>query len=46
MKKVFFDTWGWAAIAHKDDMHHSEILSFYRTFLLRKGIPDFSSFIV
>lgn len=39
MKKVFFDTWGWVAIAHKNDTHHEEVVSFYESFILNKGIP-------
>ena len=39
MKRVFFDTWGWVAIAHKDDAHHERVISFYKTFLLNKGLP-------
>lgn len=39
MKKLFFDTWGWVAIAHKNDDNHNKVFSFYKTFLLNKGIP-------
>ena len=46
MKKVFFDTWGWAAIANKNDTHHEKIASFYKTFLLKKGIPVTTDYIL
>jgi len=46
MKKVFFDTWGWVAIAHEDDTHHSDVFSFYKTFLLRKGIPVTTDYVL
>ena len=46
MKKVFFDTWGWVAIAHKNDSHHSEVVSFYNKFLINNGIPVTSDYIL
>ena len=46
MKKVFFDTWGWVALAHKDDDHHDEALSFYRSFLLKEGLPVTTDYVL
>lgn len=46
MKKVFFDTWGWVAIAHKDDDHHGEVLSFYKTYLLKQGVPYTTDYVL
>ncbi len=46
MKKVFFDTWGWVAIAHKDDTHHTRVFSFYKSFLFKKGIPVTTDYIL
>ena len=46
MKKVFFDTWGWAAIANKNDTHHEKITSFYKTFLLKKGVPVTTDYVL
>ena len=46
MKKIFFDTWGWVAIAHKDDTHHKEVASFYKTFLRDKGIPFTTEYVL
>ena len=46
MKKVFFDTWGWVAIAHKNDTSHAKVLSFYKTFLIKKGIPVTTDYIL
>ena len=46
MKKVFFDTWGWAAIANKNDTHHEKIASFYKTFLLKKGVPVTTDYVL
>lgn len=45
MKRVFFDTWGWVAIAHKDDAHHERVVSFYKNFLLNKGLPVTTDYI-
>lgn len=39
MKKIFFDTWAWVAIAHRDDDHHEEVQTFYRSYLLKRGVP-------
>ncbi len=46
MKRVFFDTWGWVAIAHKEDTHHKDAVSFYRTFLLNTGIPVTTDYVL
>ncbi len=46
MKKVFFDTWGWIAIAHKNDTHHTKVISFYKNFLLNKGMPVTTDYIL
>jgi hypothetical protein len=46
VKKVFFDTWGWVAIAHKNDIHHAKVVSFYKTFLLNKGIPVTTDYVL
>jgi uncharacterized protein len=46
MKKIFFDTWGWVAIAHKDDDRHAEALSFYKTFLLKNGTPVTTDYVL
>lgn len=39
MKRIFFDTWGWVAIANKNDPSHADVASFYGNFLLKKGRP-------
>jgi predicted nucleic acid-binding protein len=36
MRKVFFDTWGWVAIAHKNDSHNKEVTRFYNELILNK----------
>jgi len=46
MKKVFFDTWGWAAIAHKGDDHHNRVFSFYKSFIVNNGIPVTTDYII
>lgn len=46
MKKVFFDTWAWVAIAHKNDTHHADVLSFYKTFLLKNGVPITTDYVL
>ena len=46
MRRVFFDTWGWVAIANKNDPHHAKAISFYRTFLLNKGIPVSTDYVL
>lgn len=46
MKMVFFDTWGWAAIAHRNDTHHDKVASFYSSFLLNKGIPVTTDYVL
>lgn len=46
MKKIFFDTWGWVAIAHRDDDHHEEVQGFYRSYLLKRGIPVTTDYVL
>lgn len=46
MKKVFFDTWGWAAIAHKGDDHHARVFSFYKAFIVSNGIPVTTDYVI
>lgn len=46
LRKVFFDTWGWLAIAHRDDQRHAETVAFYRDFLLAGGIPVTTDYIL
>lgn len=46
MKKAFFDTWAWVAIAHEDDDHHKKVTSFYKTFLINKGLPITTDYIL
>ena len=45
-RKVFFDTWGWLAIAHRDDRRHGDATSFYREFLLSGGKPVTTDYIL
>lgn len=45
-RKVFFDTWGWLAIAHRDDRRHTEATSFYREFIVSGGVPVTSDYIL
>jgi predicted nucleic acid-binding protein len=46
MKMIFFDTWGWIAIANKKDTYHLDVASFYKNFLLNKGRPVTTDFIL
>lgn len=46
MKMVFFDTWGWASIAHRNDTHHDKVAPFYSSFLLNKGIPVTTDYVL
>jgi predicted nucleic acid-binding protein len=46
MRKVFFDTWSWVAIIHKDDDHHKKVSSFYKTFLLNNGFPVTTDYVL
>jgi predicted nucleic acid-binding protein len=46
VRKVFFDTWGWLAIAHRDDCRHAEATSFYREFIVAGGVPVTSDYIL
>lgn len=45
-RKVFFDTWGWLAIAHRDDRRHVEATAFYRDFIVAGGLPVTSDYIL
>ena len=45
-RKVFFDTWGWLAVAHRDDRRHSEAKSFYREFLIAGGLPVTTDYVL
>lgn len=45
-RKVFFDTWGWLAIAHRDDRRHGEATAFYRDFLMAGGLPVTTDYIL
>lgn len=45
-RKVFFDTWGWLAIAHRDDQRHTEATTFYRDFLVGGGVPVTTDYIL
>jgi predicted nucleic acid-binding protein len=45
-RKVFFDTWGWLAIAHRDDCRHAEVTAFYRDFIVAGGLPVTSDYIL
>lgn len=45
-RKVFFDTWGWLAIAHRDDQRHHEATAFYRDFLIAGGVPVSTDYIL
>jgi predicted nucleic acid-binding protein len=46
MKKIFFDTWGWVAIAHKEDNRHGDVVPFYKSYLLKKGIPFTTDYVL
>ena len=46
IRKVFFDTWGWLAIAHRDDQRHAEATAFYRDFLVTGGVPVTTDYIL
>ncbi|WP_333652489.1 type II toxin-antitoxin system VapC family toxin [Dissulfurispira sp.] len=46
MKRIFFDTWGWAVIAHKGDDHHNRVFSFYKSFIVNKGIPVTTDYVI
>lgn len=45
-RKVFFDTWGWLAIAHRDDQRHADATTFYRDFLVAGGMPVSTDYIL
>ena len=46
MSKLFFDTWGWVAIASKNDACHSKVTSFYKSFLMSGGQPVTTDYIL
>jgi predicted nucleic acid-binding protein len=46
LRKVFFDTWGWLAIAHRDDQRHAEATAFYKDFIVTGGIPVTTDYIL
>jgi predicted nucleic acid-binding protein len=46
MKKVFFDSWGWVAIANKNDNYHERVYSFYKDLLLSRGLPVTTDYIL
>lgn len=46
MKPIFFDTWGWVAIANRNDRHHKDVFEFYKGFLLSGGVPITSDYIL
>ncbi|MBI4690667.1 MAG: PIN domain-containing protein [Nitrospirae bacterium] len=46
MKKLFFDTWAWVAIAHEDDDHHKKVTSLYKTFLFNNGLPVTTDYVL
>ena len=46
MKKIFFDTWGWIAIAHKNDDHHEKISEFYKASILTGCIPITTDYVL
>lgn len=46
MKKIFFDTWAWVAIAHEDDDRHKKVIAFYKSFLVDKGLPVTTDYIL
>lgn len=45
-RKVFFDTWGWLAIAHRGDCRHAEATAFYHDFIVSGGLPVTSDYIL
>jgi len=46
MTPIFFDTWGWVAIANKNDKHHKDVFEFYKEFLLSQGVPITSDYVL
>lgn len=46
MRKVFFDSWGWVAIANKNDNYHENVYSFYKGLLLSRGLPITTDYIL
>jgi predicted nucleic acid-binding protein len=45
-RKVFFDTWGWLAIVHRNDCRHTDATAFYRDFIVAGGLPVTSDYIL
>lgn len=46
MRRLFIDTWGWIAIAHRDDSYHKKAAALYKTFLLNKGKPVTTDYVL
>lgn len=46
MRNVFFDTWGWVAIGHKNDSHNKEVTRYYNNLILSKVKPVTSDYIL
>ena len=46
MTPIFFDTWGWVAIANKNDNHHKDVFEFYKEFRVSVGVPTTSDYIL
>ncbi len=46
MTPIFFDTWGWVAIANKNDKHHKGVFEFYKDYLLSGGLSITSDYIL
>ena len=45
-KPVFFDSWGWIAVADRKDPYHKIAKSFYEEYLQHKGIPVTTDYIL
>jgi len=45
-KSVFFDSWGWIAVADRKDPYHKIAKSFYEEYLKQKGIPITTDYIL
>ncbi len=46
MRRVFFDTWAWVAIAHRDDAHHRRAAGFYESFVAARGVPVTTDYVL
>jgi len=46
MNKVFFDTWGWIAIANRNDPHHNSTSALYRTLLSKNRVPVTTDYVI